>query len=72
MSKLSKVLFAIWMVIAVVSFVASFWAPLLFKIIGLTFGGLNMLIILSLVITYFQGLAQARKLKELEKQENGM
>jgi hypothetical protein len=42
--------------------VSSFWAPLYFKIIGLAFGGINVLIILSLVIAYFQGLYWKNKI----------
>lgn len=57
MDKLSKILFGIWMLLAVISFVASFWAPIFFKILGLVFGGMNILIILSWVIAYFQTIA---------------
>ena len=72
MNKFSKVLFGIWIILAVLSFVVSFWAPLFIKIVGIVFGSLNLMIIGSLVITYFQGLAQARKLKEMEGKEDGM
>lgn len=64
MSKFSKILFLIWCILALVCFVSSFWAPLYFKIIGLAFGGINVLIILSLVITYFQGLYWTNKLEK--------
>lgn len=54
MDKFSKVFFAIWMILAIVSFVASFWAPLFFKVLGLVFGSVNMLTIISWVITAIQ------------------
>ena len=63
-NKLSKWLFGLWMLLAIVSFVASFWAPVFFKVIGLTFGGLNMLIILSWVIALFQAKIEYNKMKE--------
>lgn len=69
MNKMSKWLLGIWMILAVLSFVVSFWAPLFIKVVGIVFGSLNLMIIGSLVITYFQGLAQGRKLKELEEKE---
>lgn len=61
MSKLSKILLWVWGILAIISFVSAFWAPLYFKITGLVFGGLNMMIILSLIITYLQGLYYNRK-----------
>ena len=54
MNKLGKVLFIIWMVLAVLSFVVSFWAPLFFEVLGLVFGGFNMLTILSWTISTIQ------------------
>ncbi len=52
------------MALAVASFVASFWAPMVIKIIGLVFGGLNLMAIGSWVISYFQEKASARKMAE--------
>ena len=55
----------VWMVLAIASFVCSFWAaPLLMKVIGLVFGSLNLMIIGSWVISYFQDRAAARKYAE--------
>lgn len=54
MEKVSSVLLFVWMVLAVASFVASFWAPLFFKVLGLVFGGFNMLTILSWTISTIQ------------------
>lgn len=67
MSKLSKILIGVWGCLAIISFISAFFAPLYFKIIGLLFGGLNMLTILSVIVTYFQGLYYNRKIqKEIE------
>lgn len=60
------------MVLAVLSFVLSFWAPLFIKVVGIVFGSLNLMIIGSLVITFFQGLKQAKELKKLEEIEDGV
>ena len=54
MEKVSSVLLFVWMVLAVASFVASFWAPLFFEVLGLVFGGFNMLTILSWTISTIQ------------------
>ena len=45
MDNTNKVLFIIWIVLAVLSFIASFWAPVVTMIIGLVFGGMNLAII---------------------------
>lgn len=67
MSKFSKILLGIWAVLAIVSFICAFFCPLFPKIIGIVFGGLNILTILSLIITYFQGIYYKNKLeKEIE------
>lgn len=57
----------VWMVLAIASFVCSFWAPLFIKIVGIVFGSLNLMIIGSWVISLIQGIAQARRLKEEEE-----
>ena len=67
MDKLSKILMMVWMVLAIASFVCSFLAPLLIKIVGIVFGSLNLMIIGSWVISLIQGIAQARRLKEEEE-----
>jgi uncharacterized protein YacL len=63
-NKFSKILFIVWMVLAIASFVASFWAPIVIKVIGLVFGGLNLMIIGSWVISYFQEKIAAKKMEE--------
>lgn len=64
MTKLGKIMLIIWGVLALLSFVSAFWAPLYFKIIGITFGALNVMILLTLVISYFQGLYYSNKVKK--------
>jgi preprotein translocase subunit SecF len=68
MTKLAKILMIIWGVLAILSFVSAFFAPLYFKIIGLVFGTLNMLTIASLIIAYFQTKYYQNKLdKEIKE-----
>ena len=54
------------MVLAILSFVVSFWAPLFIKVVGIVFGSMNLMIMGSWIITLIQGVAQARKLKKAE------
>lgn len=54
------------MLLAVLSFVVSFWAPLFIKIVGLVFGFMNLLIIGSWFSAFVQGLVQAKKAKKME------
>ena len=46
----------IWAFLAIVSFICAFFCPLFPKIIGLAFGALNLGVIITLVVAYFQGL----------------
>lgn len=64
MNKLSKIMLIVWGVLALVSFISAFFAPLYFKIIGLIFGTLNIMVILSLVITWLQGIYYSNKIKK--------
>lgn len=54
----------IWAFLAIVSFICAFFCPLFPEIIGLAFGSLNILVILTYVIAYFQGLYLKNKLKK--------
>ena len=54
----------IWAVLAIVSFICAFFCPIFPKIIGIAFGVLNLSVILTLVITYFQGLYWKNKLNK--------
>lgn len=64
MTKFSKILLGVWMVLAIICFITCFWLPLFPQITGIAFGILNMIIILSLGITYLQGIYWKNKLKE--------
>jgi hypothetical protein len=71
MSKFSKILMGVWVCLALLSFVCAFFCPTFPMIIGLVFGGSNMLVILSVVISYFQLLYYRNKLDK-EFKENGL
>ena len=62
MTRFSKILMGIWAVLAIVSFICAFFCPLFPKIIGLAFGALNLGVIITLVVAYFQGLYWKKKL----------
>lgn len=64
MSKMSKILTGIWAFLAIVSFICAFFCPLFPKIIGLAFGALNLGVIITLVVAYFQGLYWKKKLEK--------
>lgn len=61
---MSKIMLGIWAVLAIVSFICAFFCPIFPKIIGIAFGVLNLSVILTLVITYFQGLYWKNKLNK--------
>ena len=61
---MSKIMLGIWAVLAIVSFICAFFCPIFPKIIGIAFGVLNLSVILTLVITYFQGLYWKNKLEK--------
>ena len=70
MDKGSKILFIVWMVLAVASFVASFWAPIFFKVLGIVFGSLNLMIIGSWIWAVIEGNKTLKeKENELQLQE---
>ena len=64
MSKMTKIMLGIWAVLAIVSFICAFFCPIFPKIIGIAFGVLNFSVILTLVITYFQGLYWKNKIQK--------
>ena len=64
MNKMSKIILGIWAVLAIVSFICAFFCPIFPKIIGIAFGVLNLSVILTLVITYFQGLYWKNKVQK--------
>lgn len=68
MSKLAKVLFAVWMILAIASFVGAFWAtPAIVRTLGIIFGVLNLTIIMSWVSAIIQGRKEYKKNKSSEE-----
>ena len=67
MDNLSKVMFIIWMVLAVSSFISGFYLPFsAIKVIVVTFGVVNMAIILSWVASI---IGARRELKKKNKEK---
>lgn len=66
MSRFNKLMIGIWCALAIMSFIASFFAPTFIKIIGLTFGGLNMLVILTFIIAYIQSQIYNTDLEDVQ------
>ena len=61
---MSKIMTGIWAFLAIVSFICAFFCPLFPKIILLAFGALNLGVIITLVVAYFQGLYWKNKLNK--------
>ena len=61
---MTKIMLWIWAVLAIVSFICAFFCPIFPKIIGIAFGVLNLTVIITLVITYFQGLYWKNKVQK--------
>ena len=56
-------MFALWVILAIAMFVGAFYTPVMWiKVIGLVFGGLNSLIILSWTVTAIQDIIMNKKL----------
>lgn len=55
MDRLGKIIMSVWCVMALASFVVSFWMPLVPKIIGILFGVLNVGVIINFIIELFEG-----------------
>lgn len=70
MNKFSKIMLAVWVILALVSFVSAFWAPLFYKIIGIAFGGLNIITIMTWVISYSVLKKRQEAVDEIAKQLN--
>jgi preprotein translocase subunit SecF len=67
MTKTSKILFIIWIMLAIACFVGAFFTPVVWaKVIGLVFGGMNSLIILTWILTAIQGVIENKKLNSGE------
>lgn len=62
MSRFSRVLFGLWIVLAVAAFIGAFFTPIIWiKVINVVFGGLNSLVILSWGLAAIQAKLEYRK-----------
>ena len=67
MSKLSKILFGLWIVLAIAAFVGAFFAtPAIVRTLGIIFGILNMTLIMSWTASLIQAKKEYKKQKEME------
>ena len=64
-SKLTKILMAIWAVLAVASFVSGWFAPLFWGIVNWVFGALNLMIIGSWTIAIIQAKKEYKRQAKL-------
>lgn len=57
-----------WGLMALVAFISAFFIPVIWvKIVNLVFGGVNMLVILSWVISVIQAKREYKKIKKMEE-----
>ena len=63
MDKRSKIMMAVWMVLAIAAFVSSFYCPIVPMIIGLCFGSMNIGVILALIAALIEGRKEYKKQK---------
>lgn len=67
MNKMTKILFAMWIILAIACFVGAFFIPVVWiKVLGLVFGAENMMIILAWVIGVVQGMVENKRLNSVE------
>lgn len=70
MNKTTILFLIIWSILAIAAFVSSFWAPLVVEIFNLTFGGINMLVILTWLFGWISFKLEERKLNKLIDESN--
>ena len=70
MNKVNKIILLVWAILALISFVSAFWAPLYFKIIGIAFGSLNMITIITWVLSYFVMKGKQNMLNKMIEDSN--
>lgn len=70
MNKVNKIILLVWAILALISFVSSFWAPLYFKIIGIAFGSLNIVTIITWLVLYFTMRSNQKTLDKMIKDSN--
>lgn len=62
MNRFSRVLFGLWIALAVAAFIGAFFTPIIWiKVINVVFGGLNSLVILSWGLAAIQAKLEYRK-----------
>ena len=67
MNKMTKILFAMWLILAIACFVGAFFTPVIWiKVLGLVFGAENMMIILAWIIGMVQGMVENKRLNSVE------
>ena len=66
MDRFSKIFMIIWVVLALASFVSSFWAPIVLKVIGIAFGVMNVALIGSWTLTTIKEKQENNEVKEEE------
>ena len=67
MDKMTKVLFIIWAILAVASFVAGFYAPMLIRIIEVVFGIFNIAILIAWASSSIKELKEHRNKMKMEE-----
>ena len=67
--KKTTIIFIVWCVMAVVSFITGFFLPLLPKIINIAFGSMNLLIIGAWLASIVEGKIEYRKQQKLLKEQ---
>ena len=70
MNKVNKIILLVWAILALISFVSAFWAPLYFKIIGIAFGSLNIVTIITWIVLYFTMKGNQMALNKMIEEEN--
>ena len=70
MNKVNKIILLVWAILALISFVSAFWAPLYFKIIGIAFGSLNIVTIITWLVLYFTMRSNQKTLDKMIKDSN--
>ena len=70
MTKGNFIFIAIWSILAICAFVSNFWAPLVLEIFNITFGGVNMLLIITWVLSWIKIRNNKKYLEEVIEKYN--
>lgn len=64
MNRFSRVLFGLWIALALAAFIGAFFTPVMWlKVINVVFGGLNSLVIFSWGLSAIQAMIENKRLK---------